>query len=173
MAGPLSGALIVAAILGEPGFSFLDQLRREHFPGDRNWLSAHLTLFHALPPSAEDEARRLLGRLAQHPRPPAILDRPYSLGRGVAFRVRSPELESIRAEIADYFHGSLTSQDSAGWRPHVTVQNKVEPAIAQRLLGKLQETFEPRPLSLSGLALHRYAGGPWEPLAQYPFRGVS
>jgi hypothetical protein len=26
-------------------------------------------------------------------------------------------------------------------------------------------------LSISGLGLHRYLGGPWDPLAIYPFRG--
>ena len=31
--------------------------------------------------------------------------------------------------------------------------------------------FQPRPLAISGLGLHRYLGGPWEKLAIYPFRG--
>ena len=167
----MSGALIVAAILADPGFAFLERLRRDHFPAERNWLPAHLTLFHALPPSAEEEARGVLARLAHNPRPGASIDRPYSLGRGVAFRVRSPELEMMRGEIAENFHGSLTSQDSAGWVPHVTVQNKVDPVVAKELLLDLQAGFQPQPLRIDGLALHRYAGGPWEPLARYKFRG--
>ena len=49
------------------------------------------------------------------------------LGGGVAFRVVSDELDRVRDQIADHFHGMLSAQDSAGWQPHVTIQNKVPP----------------------------------------------
>ena len=39
-------------------------------------------------------------------------------------------------------------------------------------LPTLEQGFEPRPLRISGLGLHRYLGGPWEPLGIYKFRGV-
>ena len=128
-------------------------------------------MFHALPPSAEGEARRVLAECARQAPPPASLGEAYSLGRGVALRVLSPDLETIRAAIADRFQGMLTSQDGQGWRPHVTIQNKVEPAEAKRTLAEVQRDHEERPLKISGLALHRYAGGPWEPVARYSFRG--
>jgi hypothetical protein len=84
----------------------------------------------------------------------------------------SPDLDRIRAELAERFHGLLTAQDSGGWRPHVTVQNKVPPKQARALLLKLESEFRPRPLAISGLGLHRYLGGPWERLASYSFRGA-
>ena len=53
------------------------------------------------------------------------------LGGGVAFRVVSPDLDRIREELADDFHGLLGAQDCGGWRPHVTIQNKVAPKEAR------------------------------------------
>lgn len=64
----------------------------------------------------------------------------------------------------------LTPQDQAGWRPHVTIQNKVAPAEAKALMASLGG-FRARPLAVVGLAAWRYLGGPWEPIAAYRFGG--
>ena len=93
------------------------------------------------------------------------------LGGGVAFRIVSPELDSIRGELAEDFFGLLGAQDAGGWRPHVTIQNKVSPKEARALKTKLESDFRPRPLEITGLGLHRYLGGPWEKIAVYSFRG--
>ena len=93
------------------------------------------------------------------------------LGGGVAFRVVSTELDRLRGELTDHFHGLLSAQDAGGWRPHVTIQNKVPSKKARALKARLERDFRPRPLGISGLGLHRYLGGPWEKLAIYPFRG--
>lgn len=165
-------ALIVTAALGKADFAWLDAQRRAHFPPDRNQLAAHLTLFHALPPSSEVEASSLFARLAASEAPPrAMIAGLMNLGRGVAYRIVSDDLERIRRDIADHFHGSLTAQDSQGWRPHVTIQNKVEPSVARGLLRELETGFEARPLVVRGLALHRYLGGPWEAMGEWVFRG--
>ncbi|HVL29354.1 MAG TPA: 2'-5' RNA ligase family protein, partial [Sphingomicrobium sp.] len=50
--------LIVTAELAAPDLARLDGLRRLYYPPERNRLPAHLTMFRALPPSLEDEARR-------------------------------------------------------------------------------------------------------------------
>ena len=52
--------LIVTADFAPADLAFLDAERRAHFPPHRNILPAHLTLFHALPPSVESELRRRL-----------------------------------------------------------------------------------------------------------------
>lgn len=93
-----------------------------------------------------------------------------NLGRGVAIRVRSPKLAAIREELAGAFIDLLTPQDAAGWRPHVTIQNKVQPHEARALYGALNEAFRPRPVRISALAAWWYRGGPWELIARYPFR---
>jgi len=166
----ISGALIVTAELGPEDFAWLDALRRNHYPPERNQVAAHLTMFHALPPSAEPEIGLRLARLAAGPAPDASVAGVMDLGGGVALRVVSDDLDAMRDELASAFHGLLGARDSGGWRPHVTVQNKVERKVARTLRQLLERDFQPRPLSIAGLGLHRYLGGPWETLRVYPFR---
>jgi hypothetical protein len=52
----------------------------------------------------------------------------------------------------------------------VTVQNKVEPAVARALRDRLAAEFVPHRVGARGLGLWRYLGGPWAPIAEYPFR---
>ncbi len=167
----MAGPLIVTAELGPQDFAWLDAQRRAHFPPERNQLAAHLTMFHTLPPSGEDEVRRCLKAMTTAASPTATLSGLMNLGGGVAYRIVSPQLESIRGAIADQFHGSLSAQDGGGWRAHVTIQNKVTSSIARALHEQLAREFRPRPLAIRGLALHRYLGGPWEKLGAWPFRG--
>jgi len=167
----VAGALIITAEIAPEDLAWLDALRRAHFPPERNQLPAHLTMFHALPPSAEAEVRRRLARLTVEAPPRASIEGLMDLGGGVAFRIVSPQLDAMRDELASHFHGLLTAQDSAGWRPHVTIQNKVSPKEARALLTRLEREFRPVTLRISGLSLHRYLGGPWERLETYSFRG--
>ena len=92
------------------------------------------------------------------------------LDSGAAFRIHSADLQAIHAELADQFHGLLSAQDQGNWTPHVTIQNKAEPKAARKLVRQLRETFEPRPLAISGLQLVRYVEGEWEPLGRWTFR---
>ena len=164
------GPLIVLAELGQGDFAWLNSLRRAHYPADRNRVPAHLTMFRALPPSAEDEVRHSLARAASIARPRAEIAGIMDLDSGVALRVRSPGLESIREELAAEFHGLLTAQDQGRWAPHVTIQNKAERRAARALVEELRQKFEARPLEVSGLRLVRYLDGGWEPITRWSFR---
>jgi 2'-5' RNA ligase superfamily len=165
----MSTPIIVTALIGEPDFTALDNLRRQHFPPERNHLRAHLTMFHHLPPSCEDELKQLLRDEACGNDPTARLSGLINLGGGVAFRVESPDLEDIRARIAARFAPMLMPQDRNPWRAHITVQNKVKAAEAKALLDQLTADVRPKSLELSGLAAWHYRGGPWEPIAAYAF----
>jgi hypothetical protein len=167
----MAGALIVTAELAPEDFAWLDALRRRHYPPEQNRVPAHLTMFHALPPSAESEVRERLSRTASGPRPTARIEGLLDLGGGIAFRIVSPDLDRLREHLAQELHGLLGAQDSGGWRPHVTIQNKVPPKAARALLAELQSEFVPRALRIGGVGLQRYLGGPWERVATYPFRG--
>jgi hypothetical protein len=167
----MAGALIVTAEIGAPDNAWLDRLRRANFPPERNVLPAHLTMFHALPPSVEYELRNRLARLSKTPPPRAWIEGLMDLGGGVAYRVASPDLERFRGELSENLHGVLSSQDAGGWRPHVTIQNKVPPKTARALLTALESGFRPQPLEISGIGLHRYLDGPWQTIAVYRFRG--
>jgi len=167
----MAGALIVTAEIGASALAWLDRLRRAHYPPELNRVPAHLTIFHALPPSAEREVRSSLSRTVSAEPPQASIEGLMNLGGGVAYRVVSPQLDGIRSRLADDFHGLLSAQDSDGWRPHVTIQNKVSAKEARALMIEIERGFCPRPLEIRGLGLHRYVDGPWERLATYVFRG--
>ncbi len=134
-------------------------------------MPAHLTLFHHLPPSVERELGQRLAHYAAAPPPRATIAGVMDLGRGTAFRVESEELEDVRYDLAEAFRGMLTPQDQAPWRPHITIQNKVEPREAKSLQAQLRASFTPRPLAIRGLASWRYMGGPWELIRESVFRG--
>jgi len=167
----MAGALIVTAEIGASDLAWLDRLRRAHYPPERNRVPAHLTIFHALPPSAEREVRSSLSRTVSAEPPIASIEGLMNLGGGVAYRVVSPQLDEIRSRLAHDFHGLLSAQDSGGWRPHVTIQNKVSAKEARALMIEIEQGFCPQPLEIRGLGLHRYIDGPWERLVTYAFRG--
>ena len=165
-----SGPIIVAALLGAEDQVWADDLRRAHYPPERNQLPAHLTLFHHLPPSALDPLKRLLSAETRNiSQPRARVIRLLSLGQGVALGIDSPGLAAIRSHIAEAFADELVPQDRAAWRPHITIQNKVPPSGARALLNELRKEFRPRPIEVTGLAAYWYRGGPWEPIARFPF----
>jgi hypothetical protein len=168
----MNAPIIITAEMGKADQAWANALRREHFPPERNFLDAHITLFHHLPPTHLAEVKsRLMALASEYPPPDARLTEVMLLGRGVAYRIESPELMAIRDELADAFTGLLVPQDQARPRLHITVQNKVEPAAAKALHAELSATFKPRPLAISGLAAHYYRGGPWEHIASWKFRG--
>jgi hypothetical protein len=166
-----SAPLIVTAELPDALQSRADQLRRAHFPPERNYLSAHVTLFHALPPSVEEELRDALAGEAKAKPILARLEGVMNLGRGTALRLESPGMVALWERLANRFHGLLTPQDEHVPPLHVTIQNKVAPSEAKALQDQLAATIEPRDFTFTGLALHRYVGGPWEFVKRWPFRG--
>ena len=161
--------IIVTALLGADDAAWLSALRRAHFPPDRNHLQAHLTMFHHIPADSLDQLRQSLTAVTKAQPPPATITAPMPLGHGVALRVSCDPLISIRRHLAHQFDGRLTPQDKAGWRPHITVQNKVDTAAAQKLLEELQKEQWPRPLVVAGLAAWWYRGGPWELIEEFKF----
>ena len=167
----MAGPLIVTADFVADDYAWLEGLRRAHYPPEHNRVPVHLTMFQGLPPSAVDEVKQQLSLHAAEPPPSATISGLMNLSTGIAFRVVSDELDSIREAIADHFHGLLCAPDSAGWRPHITIQNKVAAKQAKALLSEFERDFRPRPLGIAGLSVHRYRGGPWETLATYKFRG--
>lgn len=164
--------IIVTATFAPSDQRWLDALRTAHFPPERNHLAAHLTLLHHLPPSIVDELARRLAQAASGPAPAAAVTGIMNLGRGTALRIEAPGLVAVRRDLADAFSGLLTPQDTAGWRPHVTIQNKVDAFAARRLQAELDAASIARPLAVRGLAAWWYRGGPWEPIREYRFRGA-
>jgi 2'-5' RNA ligase len=163
--------LIVTLGLDAGTAEFFDSLRQTHFPVERNFLSAHLTLFHRLPATVLSEVRQDLDELSRRtPRCRLEVTGARSLGRGVAFKIRSPELLALHDRLATRWRAWLLPQDRQRFWPHVTIQNKVRPEQAAELLRHLQTKFIPFMAQGERLLLWRYLNGPWEALGQYDFR---
>jgi 2'-5' RNA ligase len=163
--------LILTAKMEASAYRFFQTLRDRHFPPERNVVPAHLTLFHHLPGTEADAIVERLKMIARGTRAPRVeVAGLRSLGKGVAYDLRSPALEEIRDELAHAWDTLLIPQDQAGFRPHVTVQNKVEPREAKALLAELSRDFRPWSFLVDGFQLWRYLDGPWEPVGETRFR---
>jgi 2'-5' RNA ligase len=161
--------LVVTLLLDDDAQRRFDRLRAEHFPPARNHLAAHVTLFHALPGEREDAVAADLAAAAARPPFDVAVTGVRFLGRGVAYTLASTGLTELRRDLAVAWEPWLTPQDRQRHAPHVTVQNKVDPAVARALHARLSAAFEPGTVGARGLGLWRYLGGPWEPVARYPF----
>ena len=158
--------LIVTARMDAASFARFDALRRAHFPPALNHLPAHVTLFHHLPGEALGEVVDACTAAARAAPFPVQVTGLRALGRGVAYMLASAAMARARADIAARFEDRLTRQDQQVFRPHVTVQNKVDPAQARGLLAELEAGFEPFAAEVTGLLVWRYLGGPWELAAE-------
>ena len=164
--------LIVSALLAEDAQRDLEEQRRRWFPTERRVVGAHVTLFHHLPGERADAVAATLAAVVDRPQPALTVAEPFLMGRGVGYRLRSRELEGVRAVVAKEFRGVLTEQDARRWRPHVTVQNKVEKETARTTLTEIEADFRPYDTTVVGLGLWRYRGGPWEAAGEFRFRSM-
>ena len=171
--GPAPAApapIIVTALFGKADAAWFDGLRRAHFPPERNYLDAHVTLFHALPGEHLPDVSRDLADAADRTTFDVAVTGVRFLGRGVAIDLDAPELTALRRGLAGAFDPWLTRQDRQWSKPHVTVQNKVEPAVARALHADLAASFVAGTVTARGLGLWHYLGGPWSPEGEFSFR---
>jgi 2'-5' RNA ligase len=162
--------LILTLQVDESSQEHFDRLRELHFPPERNYLNAHLTLFHQLPGGRETEISTELREICREREPFTLTVTGLRfLGRGVAYELSSPQLSALRRELARSWEPWLGEQDSQGFKPHITVQNKVSPEQARALHQELQATYSPFEVDGLGLSLWRYLGGPWDPAGTHLF----
>ncbi len=170
---PEQRATIVTAWIHPDDLLFFHRARAKFFPGHRNFLSAHLTLFHHIRPGIRDRFIGMATALVETretPFPPLLIKPPFSMGRGVAYGVEAAPLIALRQPLRDHFELALSEQDARPWKkPHLTVQNKVEKAEASRLARHLLRIYRPGYLRVLGLEFHRYDGGPWTLLDRVAF----
>jgi len=160
---PVPVPLILTLALDAVTQSHFDRLRAVYFPAARNYLSAHLTLFHHLLPEYEAAIMAAIAAAcATHAPLTLTVTRPMSLGRGVAYALDAPALVAIHRALAAQWWSWLTPQDRQTLTPHITIQNKVPPAEARALYERLRGEFTSFTAMGEGLSLWRYRGGPWE-----------
>ena len=164
--------LILTLQFDERSFAFFDGQRRRYFPRERNFIPAHLTLFHHLPGEHLATIEHGIETCASRERSfPVDVTGLRSLGRGVAYTLQSAQLTELRRHLAVRWDGWLKPQDRQKHQPHVTVQNKVDPTQARALLEELTEGFLPFQATAIGLDLWWYRGGPWEKVNSFQFSG--
>ena len=165
--------LILTAQLDADSFGFFDSLRQKHFPPERDFLAAHVTLFHHLPGNEieriEDDLRRLC---ADNKSFELSFPTLRFLGKGTAVEIESAELIRLRSTLAADWERWLTAQDKQKFKPHITIQNKVAPDEARKLYEELRANWQPRTGNAVGLQLWRYLGGPWKLEKEFTFGKV-
>ncbi|CAO4177310.1 2'-5' RNA ligase family protein [Methylorubrum aminovorans] len=167
---PEPAPLILTLQMDEAAFATFDGLRRRHFPEALNHIPAHATLFHHLPGEDVAGVTETIAALARTQSAPEVAVTGVRFtGRGVAYVLESEALSAFRGRVAAAFREHLTAQDRQGWRPHVTVQNKVAPETARALHAALTQDFAPSHFHAPGVLLWRYLGGPWERVATIAF----
>ncbi len=165
--------LILTAQLDHAATARFEALRRAYFPPERNVVPAHVTLFHQLPGSGLDAMIGHLRAVARaQPALTVAIAPPRSLGNGVAYDLRAPELVLLHAALAVHWAGLTIAQDRARLRPHVTVQNKVSAATAAATLQLLSRDYVPWHAKVRGFTLWRYLDGPWQHVRDIGFRAA-
>jgi 2'-5' RNA ligase len=163
--------LILTLSIEKETFLFFNSLRQKHFPPPRNFIDAHLTLFHALPNqhTVIDAVRDICIEQISFP---LIVKEPVSIGNGVAFKIESNEVMQLHKSLQTLWEEGLTLQDRQKLWPHVTIQNKVPPHEAQRLLAELKTDFTPFSTMATGMQLWEYLNGPWKLVKDFSFKEI-
>lgn len=169
---PISALPMVLTLkLDAASFDRLNQLRQNYFPQHRNFLPAHVTLFHALPGEQEAVIRQTLhqscARTVQFPlRLPTL----RFLGKGFAAEIEAPDLLRLQHQLAIGWRNWLTPQDRQKYKPHVTIQNKVAPDVARSQYEQAAREWQLLHGLGEGLLLWYYKGGPWELVETFEFQ---
>ncbi|AYL99148.1 2'-5' RNA ligase family protein [Mucilaginibacter celer] len=162
--------MILTLRLDEKSQAFFNELRMRYFPPERNFLKAHLTLFHQLPNEADTP--KYFSSLRYNAFDVEVTGLRH-LGAGVAYEIDSGELQEFHRKLSQYFHKVLIPQDRQPFKPHITIQNKVTPAASKDLLTELMGNFKPFTVTATGLDLWEYLGGPWRHSSSYHFFKVN
>jgi 2'-5' RNA ligase len=161
--------LILTLKLDPKSQNFFNELRRLHFPPERNYLDAHLTLFHQLPTSeckiVTDIEQWCSGRNAMALQVNGIV----SIGNGTAYKIDCEELIALHQYLQIQWQPWLIPQDKQKLWPHITIQNKVNPEKAKTLKEQLLLSFKPFEATGMGLVLWEYLGGPWKMVREFEF----
>lgn len=165
-----SDSLIVTAKMDFASSEVFDAMRQKHFPPEKNFLKAHITLFHHLPGDLLDEIEGVLKITASRQYEFKIsFPNVKLLGRGTAIEVGSAELVSLRNKLVNHWIDYLTPQDRQKFVPHITIQNKVSPEKARRLYEELNLSWQASTGKAVGIQLWHYRGGPWQLANEFDF----
>jgi len=163
--------IILTLKINAEAAEYFTGLRKKHFPAERNYLDAHLTLFHHLPGN-EPQISEAVKTVCQQQKSIVLqVARVVNIGAGVAFKLETDLLKQIHKKLQQQWMQWLTPQDKQTLWPHITVQNKVERQTAVQLQQELSLGFLPFEIQGLGFTLWEYLGGPWELIQSLDFEG--
>lgn len=161
--------LLLTLKIDDASQKYFDQLRKQYFPPERNFLDAHLMLFHQLPANEKRIVDDVLNVALSSSIFEMQVSAVVSIGRGVAYKIESSELQEINKSLQLSWQQWLIPQDKHRLWPHITIQNKVEPAVANDTLREVSVNFKPIQVVAKGLMLWEYRGGPWKFVREWMF----
>ena len=163
--------LILTLTLDDAIQQYFNNLRKAHFPPERNYLDAHLTLFHHLPAGETQIIEAISNTVSNFDKMQLQVTGVKNIGNGVAFAMECAQLQAMHKQLQQQWDTWLIPQDRQKLWPHITVQNKVNPDVAKSLKEKLEQEFTPFEITGTGLSLFEYQGGPWKFIREFEFSG--
>ncbi|ORY82475.1 hypothetical protein BCR37DRAFT_379468 [Protomyces lactucae-debilis] len=129
----------------------LTSIRKAHFPSQASELGAHVTLFHAIPPSSEADLVEVLTQ-------GALLRSPFSLTIGhvkmnksgsiILLPLYSQDLKKVVEAVQEKLEGVLSAQDAQRFHTaHITLCNKRTPTDTQERFPIVQSALHKAGLS--------------------------
>ncbi len=162
--------LILTALIDPDAQRFFNDQRTRYFPPERNYLDAHITLFHKLPGEESGDIAKHLDHICTHQAPlNARATDIMFMGFGSAYQIEYAELVEIRSSLCKIWNAWLSPQDQQKFRAHITFQNKVKADHAKAVYAAEKEKFEPFDFKIIGLGLWEYDGGPWNAISKHLF----
>ncbi|KAL1649913.1 hypothetical protein SLS58_001289 [Diplodia intermedia] len=151
----------------------------DHQPRTSQDESAVYVLTLSTTPSLRSEMTGLVAALEQHCRNTSpfklTTGAPFRMKRGVGIRVGqgSKAAQRVHEELQRRWADMLSAQDQQSWRPHWTVQNKVDDeVVAVKTMEEVQEEFQGAEGLAKGCTLWRYEkSGHWTFECDFDFAG--
>ncbi|OOQ62036.1 2'-5' RNA ligase family protein [Mucilaginibacter pedocola] len=169
----IENPLLLTLSLDAEAKLYFNKLRKKYFPAERNFLDAHLMLFHQIPAGEETIIENIASAASKFGPMDLQITQVVCIGRGVAYKVECAALMQLHKHLQQQWQHWLIPQDKQKLWPHITVQNKVEPAVAKQLSAELSASFSPFTACGTGLTLWEYLGGPWQFVQQFDFTGAA
>lgn len=154
--------LILTLSINEEAALFFNKQRQQYFPASINYMQAHLTLFHHLLLPVDEIIAQIHPFAAEFFSFDIQVTDVVSLGKGVAYKLESKDLQLIHYRFQQLWKPLLKPQDLQKLWPHITVQNKVTPQQSKDLLAQLKIMFQPFTIHATGLSIWEYLNGPWK-----------
>ncbi|MGI4020046.1 MAG: 2'-5' RNA ligase family protein [Janthinobacterium lividum] len=165
--------VILTLKINEEAAAYFTDLRKKYFPAERNYLDAHLTLFHHLPGNETQVFESIKAVRAQQKPMLLQVTQVVSIGAGVAFKLECDALKKMHKTMQQQWQQWLTPQDKQALWPHITIQNKVDRQTAVNLQQNLSLNFEPFEVQGLGLSIWEYLNGPWNLLETIDFMPIK